>query len=97
MPSYTITLQRNGIIICRTEVPAVPAALIGDWFNGKCYKPDTYAVHDQLPYAYRKAFLRCNPLWWHDNSEATPAMPLRLDLYSLKNKPLGTLFASIHL
>lgn len=90
---FSVQLNSHGVMRFKTDVPAVPAGIVGDWFEGKPYQPDSAQVESVLPYAYRKAFRRTLK-WWQSDSMSGRSMPLKCDLYTLRGKPMGTLFAT---
>lgn len=90
---FDIQLHAHGVKRCGFLVAGIEAGLVGDYYNGKPYQPDTTAVHDMLPYQYRKAFDRALK-WWQDSSMSGRVLPLKCELKTLKGKPMGTLFAT---
>lgn len=90
---FDIQLQANGTKRCGFLVEAQEAGLVGDWYKGKPYQPNTDAVRAMLPYQYRKAFDRALK-WWQTESMSGRMMPLKCELKTLAGKPMGTLFAT---
>lgn len=93
MLTYSIQLNSGGVVRFKAQVPAVEAHIVGDYHNHKPYQPDTRAIHDRLPFKYRKALNRALG-WWQEKSMSGRAMPLKCDLVTLRGKPLGTLYAT---
>lgn len=91
--SFNVQLNSHGVMRFKTIVPAVEAGIVGDWFNGKPYQPNTSDVESALPFHYRKAFRRALK-WWQTDSMSGRLMPLKCDLVTLRGKPMGTLFAT---
>lgn len=92
MLTYSIQLN-DGIIRFKTIVPAMESGIVGDYHNSKPYQPDYSAVLSSLPFRYRKAFIRAQK-WWQDKNMSGRLLPLKCDLYTLKGKPMGTLYAT---
>ncbi|MGV1835244.1 hypothetical protein ACQZ6C_10820 [Rhizobium rhizogenes] len=91
--TFNIQLNANGVIRFKCQAAAKEAGMVGVWFNGKPYQPDTKYVHDCLPFQYRKAFNRALK-WWQTESMSGRSMPLMCNLTSLRGKPMGTLYAT---
>lgn len=91
--TFSVQLNAHGVVVCKAQVKAVAAGLVGDWFEGKPYQPNTDDVAACLPYRYRKAFKRALK-WWQTESMSGRSMPLKCDLTTLRGKPMGTLFAT---
>ena len=91
--SYTVQLNAHGVVRFKATVPAKEAGLVGDYHNGTPYQPLNSEVRQALPYAYRKAFDRAMK-WWHVHTMSGRRMPLKCDLWTLRGKPMGTLFAT---
>lgn len=91
--TFNVQLNANGVIRVKTTVPACEAGIVGDWYRGKPYQPVNEDVRAALPYHCRKAFDRALT-WWQESTMSGRCMPLKCELYTLKRKPLGTLYAT---
>ena len=90
MLTFTVRLIRNGVIRKTMKVDAREAIIVGNYYNGIPYQPNTDQVIANVPTQYHKAIQR-HVRWWAPSS---PSMPLAMNLYSYDNKPMGTLFAT---
>lgn len=91
--TFNVQLNRHGGIVCKAEVPAHEAGIVGDWYEGKPYQPSRAEVRAAIPFQYRAAFDRSIG-WWQESTMSGRLMPLKMDLLSLKRQPLGTLYAT---
>lgn len=89
--AYSVSLHRNGKIICRFEVSCKAVSIVGDYYQGIPYQPKENEVKDGLPYKYRKSFDRASK-WWQDKYSRD--IPLHCNLKDRYGRGMGELFAT---
>lgn len=91
--TYSIQLNRDGVVKFQAIVPALESGIVGDYHNHKPYQPDSRAIFERLPWSYRKAFERALK-WWREETYSGHSVPLMCELRSTKGESMGTLFAT---
>lgn len=89
--TFNLVLQRHGVDLKTGDVDAQEAGIVGDWFEGKPYKPHPSDVLRFLPAQFWGAFNR-NPQWW-ETRDGTRKIPLKCELRNLAGKLIGTIYA----
>jgi len=87
MLTYSVKFQSGEIVRWQAIVPATPSAIVGDYHNGRPFEPCRPAIRERLAFRLRKALDRAPA--WHDLYSDVWS----LDLYTLRGKPLGTIYA----
>lgn len=91
MLTYTVRLIRNGNLVAKVRVKAREVMVVGNYYNGIPYQPETDEVIAAVPRMYHKAIRRHVSWWACHNSNS---MPLAMNLYTTNSKPMGSLFAT---
>jgi hypothetical protein len=93
--TFTVQLNRHGAVFFKTTVKAKESGIVGDWYNGKPYQPDSDEVRAAIPFLFRPAFDRAVLRWSETNgANQSRLLPLMTELRGLRGQPLGTLFAT---
>lgn len=80
---FNVEFHRDGILRKKFNVPA-------NGTRGLVHVPDFQALCREMPGSTWQAISRGQ--WWGDKH--APSMPLRLDMVTVKGKPIGSLFAT---
>ena len=88
--AFECEFMQNGVVVRRFNVDAQKDIIGGVHVGGLSYKPCAVGVFEGMSKRYSKAIWRSNGQWW---AASNLLDVLRLDLYGVNGKPLGSIFA----